>query len=99
MTRPDRWWRPSTTRRPALRATRRARPTTGRTDFEAGYRAGLADDTTPAERDRYEQLRRAVDAGGDDLLDVADAAGATPLGVADPGQLVDELEAWLRGQD
>ena len=44
-----------------------------------------------------EELSR--QAAGDDLLDVANAAGATPLEVADPGQLVDELERWLRGQD
>ncbi|MDG4809955.1 hypothetical protein O7634_24655 [Micromonospora sp. WMMD1120] len=34
---------------------------------------------------------------GDDLLDVAKAAGATPLADVDGGQLVDEVEAWLRG--
>lgn len=37
---------------------------------------------------------------GDDLLDVADAAGVAPL--ADAGfedELVPEIEAWLRGQD
>ncbi|MEW2444680.1 hypothetical protein [Micromonospora marina] len=36
--------------------------------------------------------------GGDDLLDVAEAAGVTPLEV-DGGQLVDDIERWLRGQD
>lgn len=32
----------------------------------------------------------------DDLLDVADAAGVTPLADVDPGELVDGLEQWLR---
>lgn len=35
---------------------------------------------------------------GDDLLDLADAAGATPSGDVDGGQLVDELQAWLAEQ-
>ncbi|WP_187398886.1 hypothetical protein [Micromonospora sp. WP24] len=34
---------------------------------------------------------------GDGFLEVADAAGVTPLPDVDGGQLVDELEAWLRG--
>ncbi|WP_422733986.1 hypothetical protein ACN26Y_29805 [Micromonospora sp. WMMD558] len=33
---------------------------------------------------------------GDDLLDFADAAGVTPLADVDPGELVADLEAWLR---
>ena len=36
---------------------------------------------------------------GDDLLDVADEAGVTPLADVDPDQLVDALEAWLREQE
>ncbi|TNH23311.1 hypothetical protein FHG89_27355 [Micromonospora orduensis] len=38
-------------------------------------------------------------ASGDDLLDVADAAGITPLADVDGGQLVDDLTRWLREQD
>ncbi|MFR9779054.1 hypothetical protein ACL02O_23740 [Micromonospora sp. MS34] len=108
--RPGRWWRPTPRRnvRPAVRSTRRTLPTSGRVGevWEAGYRAGLAADITPAERDRYEQLRRLLDAeddlldAEDDLLDVADQAGVTPL--ADAGfedELVPEIEAWLREQD
>ncbi|MFD4206261.1 hypothetical protein ACFWRG_09745 [Micromonospora tulbaghiae] len=37
--------------------------------------------------------------GGDDLLDVAEAAGVTPLPEVDVDQLVDDLERWLREQD
>ncbi|MFI6329842.1 hypothetical protein ACIBBG_16265 [Micromonospora chersina] len=32
---------------------------------------------------------------GNDLLDVADAAGVTPPELSQPGQLADEVEAWL----
>lgn len=37
---------------------------------------------------------------GDDLLEVADAAGVTDANESvDGGQLVDDLERWLREQD
>lgn len=36
--------------------------------------------------------------GDDGLMDVADAAGVTPLADVDGGQLVDELQRWLREQ-
>ena len=36
---------------------------------------------------------------GDDLLDVADAAGATPLDPGAADELLDEVERWLREQD
>lgn len=88
--------------------------------WQAGYRAGLDDPTTPDERDRYEQLRRLADAcdaaeqgdmslldafvdgdqaADDDLLDVADAAGVTPLPDVDGDQLADDIERWLRDRD
>ncbi|MEW2382303.1 hypothetical protein AB0873_09455 [Micromonospora sp. NPDC047707] len=35
----------------------------------------------------------------DGLLEVADAAGVTPLADVDGGQLVDQVERWLRGRD
>ncbi|MEV0156866.1 hypothetical protein AB0H57_24485 [Micromonospora sp. NPDC050686] len=118
MSRPDRWWRPTTSRRPAQR-TRARRMYSGKeldTTFDLGYTIGQAD-----ERKRHQQrdeqitrLARAADAAqngdpslldeiareaaADDLLDVADAAGATPLPVADPDRMVDELERWLREQ-
>ncbi|MFI2270692.1 hypothetical protein [Micromonospora aurantiaca (nom. illeg.)] len=38
-------------------------------------------------------------APGDDLLDVAEAAGVTPLREVDADQLLDDLERWLREQD
>lgn len=38
-------------------------------------------------------------AAGDDSLEVADAAGVTPLAEVDGGQLVDALEAWLAQMD
>lgn len=126
MSRAPRWWRPAPRRnvRPALRAARPSLPTSGRFSevWHAGYRAGLADDTTPAERDhhaqQWEQLRRldaaadAAEAGdmslleafvdgdpaADDLLDVADAAGVTPLPDVDGDELAADVEAWLREQ-
>ncbi|PGH46010.1 hypothetical protein COO58_17525 [Micromonospora sp. WMMA1996] len=36
---------------------------------------------------------------GDDLLDVADATGVTPLPDVDGALLVDEVQAWLAGRD
>ncbi|MEU5721560.1 hypothetical protein ABZ783_07035 [Micromonospora sp. NPDC047738] len=71
-------------------------------DLELMRRAQAADP------ERFRQLAEAcgegIDAvqrlarewGVDDLLDVADAAGVTPLGDVDPGQVVVEIEAWLR---
>ncbi|MFI6068234.1 hypothetical protein ACIA47_23610 [Micromonospora sp. NPDC051227] len=57
--------------------------------------ASAADAAANGDPSLLEELSR--QAAGDDLLDVADAAGATPLAHVDGGQLVDELEAWLRG--
>ncbi|WP_349878777.1 hypothetical protein ABIH81_02180 [Micromonospora sp. HUAS YX12] len=36
---------------------------------------------------------------GDDFLDVADAAGVTPLPDGDGGQLAADVEQWLRDRD
>ncbi|WP_200213356.1 hypothetical protein [Micromonospora coerulea] len=118
MSRPERWWRPPTTRRPAQRARARRMYTDKELDqtFDVAYECGQV-----AERKRQELLHdglqrlveavRAADDGdpgpmqeltrqsrADDLLDLADEAGATPLPVADPEQLVDEVERFLRGE-
>lgn len=61
-----------------------------------------------ADPERFHQIAEAVREGGDalarlarewglgDLLDLADQAGVTPLAEVDPGQVVIEIEAWLR---
>jgi hypothetical protein len=103
--RPGRWWAPAAGNvRPGQRSRVRARRLTDREAeelFESGYRAGEAD-----ERQRYEQqrdvLRRLADASTPgDLAAVARDAGVPvddDLAAAEAGQLVDELEAWRRGQ-
>lgn len=135
--RPDRWWRPSTTRRPAQRARQRRMHTGRELDgmFDTGYATGYVDGiqrrpgagyapgqtgevvdldleelrrAQEADPERFHQLAEAVREGGDavarlarewglgDLLDLADQTGVTPLTEADPGQVVVEIEAWLR---
>lgn len=53
----------------------------------------------PSLMDELARQEGAEPTGGDDLLDVAEAAGVTPLPEVDGGQLVDDLERWLREQD
>ncbi|GGR80136.1 hypothetical protein GCM10010169_25390 [Micromonospora fulviviridis] len=175
MSRPDRWWRPATRRRPPIRVRQRRTYTEQEVNdtFDRGYRygeanareddgidkalnvamdAGVLQGRKQGERDTYLELGRLLDdpdeliaqVGGrylaeradlfllvesarenspyefhqledaikegdeavaalarrwgvtDDLLDVADAAGVTPLADVAPGELVADLEAWLR---
>ncbi|MFG2052676.1 hypothetical protein ACGFI9_01475 [Micromonospora sp. NPDC048930] len=100
MSRPDRWWRPTTQRRPPLRARQRRMYTEQEmtATFDTGYECGQGD-----ERKRHDQqdewLRRvldAYDAGPDAVTALAQEVGVMPADAAD--QLVDELERWLRGQ-
>ncbi|MEV5691139.1 hypothetical protein [Micromonospora globbae] len=76
-------------------------------DLDLMYRARAADP------ERFRQLSAALEEGGidaarqlvrewqgegvDDLLDVAESAGVTPLADVDPGDLADEVERWLQG--
>ncbi|GIJ25494.1 hypothetical protein Vqi01_06560 [Micromonospora qiuiae] len=111
MSRPERWWRPSTNRRPASRRVRRQAFTGRDVDdaFDVGYRAGQAD-AAQRRQDRDEQLRRAADAlraadaGDPSLMDqMAREYGMTPPDrtgdAVDGDQMINELETWLRQQN
>ena len=81
--------------------------------FELGYEIGQRDEAKRA-RERDDMLHRLADAcrdgsdavhelarewgAADDLLDVAEDAGVTPLPDVDPAELVDDIEQWLREQ-
>lgn len=89
MSRPARWWRPDPrpNRRPGSRslASRKRWARYTADDVADGFELGY----------RCGQ----GDAGKrDDLLDVADAAGVTPLDDR-AEQVADEVERWLREQD
>ncbi|WP_433319172.1 hypothetical protein [Micromonospora chersina] len=86
MSRPDRWWRPTTRRRPAQRARQRRMYSEQEllATFDTAYECGKGD-----ERRRWQH---------DDLLDVADATGVTPMDGVGGADLTDEVERWLREQ-